>query len=296
MGNMGCLTARTRAAERVVCMSSLILIGCVLLLPQCGVAFAQGKMEASPQVVRNIQAEGSCAVVGMTAEQCQLLALQRARAAAIEQAAGVAVTSSSLVTNSALAVDFIKSYSRGYIVKEKAEWSLTQYQRDSSMAPIPEYRVRIIADVYKPAKRIQPIGLRASLNRAQFKGGERAELTIRSQRKAQIGIFNITADDRVTMVFPNIHDTDNIVAGVDVLQYPSKRSRTELIMENLPGHQRDTEGFLVVAVAGEHPCNLLTLFPEGPQELMVFFARYTEIADYAEDVMLTYEVTAAKGD
>ena len=106
-------------------------------------------------MVRNIQAEGSCAVVGMTSEQCQLLALQRARAAAIEQAAGVAISSSSLVTNSALAGDFIKTYSRGYIVKEKAEWlALTQYQRDSSMAPIPEYRVRILADVYRPAKRI----------------------------------------------------------------------------------------------------------------------------------------------
>jgi hypothetical protein len=275
----------------------LVLMLCILLVPHRGVAFAQGGVEASPHVVHDVQAEGSCAVVGMTAEQCQLLALQRARAAAIGQAAGVAVASSTLVTSSALAGDFIKTYSLGYIVKEKAEWlPLTQYQRDSSMAPIPEYKIRIIADVYRPMKRIEPIGLRASLNRLQFKGGERAELTIRSMRKARVGIFNITADDRVTRVFPNIHDRDNVIGGGEVLRYPSGRSRTELVMETLSGHRRDTEAFLVVAVADEHPCNLLGLFPEGPEELKAFFARYTEIADYAEDMMLTYEVFAARGD
>jgi hypothetical protein len=280
----------------MICRNAIFL-ACVAIAGSHGSVFGQEKMEASPHVVRDVQAEGSCAVVGMTAEQCQLLALQRARAAAIEQAAGVAVTSSGLVTSSALAGDFIKVYSLGYIVKEKAEWlPLTQYQRDSSMAPIPGYRVRILVDVYRPAKKIEPIGLRVSLNQSHFKGGERAEVTIRSERKAQVGIFNITADDRVTRVFPNTHDRENIVVGGDVLRYPSGGSRTELVMETLAGHQRDTEAFLVIAVAEEHPCSLLRLFPEGPQELKVFFARYTEIADYAEDTMLTYEVTAAKGE
>jgi len=45
----------------------------------------------SGEIRRGVQAEGSCAIVGMSAEQSQLLALQRARASAIEQAAGVAV-------------------------------------------------------------------------------------------------------------------------------------------------------------------------------------------------------------
>jgi uncharacterized metal-binding protein len=55
------------------------------------------------EALKNIFAEGSCAIVGMSAEQSQLIALQRARAAAIEQAAGVSVTSGTLVTNARLA-------------------------------------------------------------------------------------------------------------------------------------------------------------------------------------------------
>ena len=106
---------------------------------------------ADAKTIQNISAEGSCAIVGMSAEQCQLIALQRARASAIEQAAGVNVTSGTLVTNMALTAEFIKAYAKGFIVKEKAEWRpLTQYQKDLSTPPIPEYRVKIVADVSTP--------------------------------------------------------------------------------------------------------------------------------------------------
>jgi hypothetical protein len=99
------------------------------------------------ETVKNVSAEGSCAIVSMSAEQCQLIALQRARAAAIEQAAGMSVASSTLVTNMALTADFIKTYSKGFIIGEKVQWlPLGQYQKDAKTPPIPEYRVKITAD------------------------------------------------------------------------------------------------------------------------------------------------------
>ncbi len=50
--------------------------------------------------------------MGMSAEQSILTALQRARAAPIEEAVGVSVTSGALVTNFTLAADFIMADDR----------------------------------------------------------------------------------------------------------------------------------------------------------------------------------------
>ena len=95
-------------------------------------------IEQAGQIQKGVKAEAACAIVGMSAEQCQLTALQRARAAAIEQAAGVSVTSATLVTNLTLVADFIKTYTRGYIVSEKVTWlPLGQYQKDPASTPIP---------------------------------------------------------------------------------------------------------------------------------------------------------------
>lgn len=85
---------------------------------------------ATAEIVKNISAEGSCAIVGMSAEQSQLIALQRARASAIEQAASVSVSSSTLVTNMALTADFIKTYSKGFSTFFKKYSEIADYCED----------------------------------------------------------------------------------------------------------------------------------------------------------------------
>jgi hypothetical protein len=215
-------------------------------------------------MVRNIGAEGSCAIVGMSAEESQLIALQRARAAAIEQAAGVSVVSGTLVTNLTLRADIIRTYSKGLIVLEKVEWlPLGQYQKDSSTPPIPEYRVRLLADVYVPRVKIKSIGLQAKANSAVFKNGDRASLEVKTDREARIGIFNITADDRVTMLLPNDYEKNNIVSKNWALLFPEKNSKVELIMQTLPGHKRDAEAFYIVAMDENGPKKFMDLFAPG---------------------------------
>lgn len=250
---------------------------------------------ANAEVVKGLTAEGSCAVIGMTAEQCQLVALQRARAAVIEQASGVAVSSSTLVTDFKLAADFIKTYSKGLVVKEKAEWlPLSQYQKDQSTAPIPEYRVRIVADVFTPTPKVAPIGLSVKMNRALYRSGEQAQVEIHTGRKAYIAIFNLMANDNVVMIFPNRHDTDNLVERK--LLFPSKSSTTELIMQTLPEHERDAEALLVAALDPIAARNFTTLFsPDQSLKLTEFFRRYAELAEWGEDAIIAYEVVKAKG-
>lgn len=258
------------------------------------VANAENAGEHSSRVVKDVKAEGSCAVVGMSAEQSQLIALQRARAAAIEQASGVRITSGTVVTNGRLAVDFIRTYSKGFIVNEKVEWlPLGQYQKDGSTAPIPEFRVNILADVYRPEKKIRPIGLYARLNTVNFRAGEKASISIKAEREAKIAIFNITADDKVVMLFPNHYDKENIISGDKGFKFPAEGSEIELMMRTLPGHQRDAEAFFVVAMdmGGERMFGKMFTALE-PLSFSSFFKRYSEIADHSEDVLLTYEVTA----
>ncbi len=248
------------------------------------------------KTVKGISAEGSCAVVGISAEACQLLALRRARSAAIEQAAGVRVSSATVITNMRMSVDFIKTYAQGYIVNESVKWlPLGSFQRDESSAPIPEYRVRIKADVYIPGLKVKPIGLSASLNHNNFRAGEEAFIKVKVGRDARLAIFNITADDRVMMLYPNKYVPDNHIMAGDDFIFPSENAGISLKLATLPGHERDAEALFVAVVDEKAAAKLDALFdPFSPMSLTVFFNKYSQIADYAEDTVLAYEVVEAK--
>lgn len=260
---------------------SCCMILCLLLQP----VFAE-------KLVKNISAEGSCAIVSMSAEQCQMIALQRARASAIEQAAGIKVSSSTLVTNMALTAEFIKTYSKGFIVKEKAVWlPLAQYQKDLSTPPIPEYRVKIVADISMPEPKIRPIGLSAKVNNLIFKSGEKATIEIKAERIARIAIFNITSDDKVAMLFPHAYEQKNIITKDNGIIFPHPNAKIELVMHTLPNHKRDTEAFFVVAMDDASKEDFNRLFaPSAPMSITAFFQKYSRVADYCEDLIVAYEV------
>lgn len=248
--------------------------------------------------VSNVSGEGSCVIEGMSAEQARLTAVQRARAMAIEQAVGVQVSSSTLVKDFALTADFIKTYSKGFITNEKIEWlPLGQYQKDISSAPIPEYRVKLVADVYVPGKKTKPLGLQAKLNSNVYKEGEKASLNIKTERKANIAIFNITANDEVVMLFPNKLERNNIMAENVSLVFPSSNSKIDFIMQNVKGHKRDTEAVMVVAMDTAHERSFMDTFsPLSAMTFSNFFKIFAEVADYCEDIILTYEVVNNKQD
>ncbi|MEI7638037.1 MAG: DUF4384 domain-containing protein [Syntrophus sp. (in: bacteria)] len=273
----------------------IIIIALVFFLAQ-GSSLAQSTSIRSGETVKGIQAEGACAIVGMSAEQSQLTALQRARAAAIEQAAGVSVSSGTLVTNYVVAVDFIKTYARGFIIKEKVTWlPLGQYQKDASVAPIPEYRVRITADIYVPQKTKGSVGLKAKLNNMVFRSGEKATFFLRAAKSARFAAFNIMADDRVAMIFPNIHESDNLIPQGREMTFPAKDAKIELEVQTLPGHQRDAEAYLIIAWDSSVDIRIMELFPETePLGFSEFFGKLAEIADRIEDTILPYEVVGGK--
>jgi len=278
----------------MVCIRQLLIVVWLLFLCTATIGHADEKQHHAGEIKRSVQAEGACAIVGMSAEQSQLTALQRARAAAIEQAAGVSVSSGTLVTNYVVAADFIKTYAQGFIIAEKVSWPpLGQYQKDASTAPIPEYRVKIIADVYVPEKKTKPLGLTGRLNNTVFRAGEKARVTIKTAREAQIAVFNIMADDRVALLFPNQYEPGNhLTAGKEFI-FPARDAKVDLEMQTLPGHRKDAEAIFVIAWDKGRHIDIMKMFiPVEPLAFGEFFKRLADIADHCEDVILPYEVIA----
>jgi hypothetical protein len=199
------------------------------------------------------------------------------------------------VTNYVVAVDFIKTYTKGFIVSEKATWlPLGQYQKDSSTPPIPEYRVKIVADIYIPGKKAKPLGLKAKLNNTVFRNGEKARVSLSVDREARIAIFNIMANDRVVMLFPNHHETNNLILPRNEWVFPARDSIVDLEMHTLHGHERDTESIFVVAADRSQNTEFMNMFStEDSFGLSEFFQKLTRISDYSEDVILPYEIVGA---
>jgi hypothetical protein len=242
------------------------------------------------RIVKGVVAEGACAVTGMSPEQSQLVALQRARSAAIEQAAGVGVSSATLVKDGALAVDFIRTYSRGHIVREQVKWDTGMYQESASKPAIFSYKVKITADVALPEKRSKTLGLTAKLNNRVFRKGEKAKISIRTERASRIAVFNVMADDRIIMLLPHPLESGGFTVPGKMTMFPPDDSRVEVVMQPLPGHSRDAEAFFVVALDRADERDFSKLFTVGvPMPFTGFFERYSEITG-AEDVILPYIV------
>ncbi len=238
-----------------------------------------------------VTTHGSCAIAGMTAEEAQILALRRARSAAVEQAAGVSVSSSTLVTDGRLAGDFIKSLSQGCIIKESVIWEPAgQYQPDPTKPPIFEYRVKLDATVEVSDKR-PDLGLQAELNQHIYRAHkDKLVFTIRTAAPARIAIFNITANDQVVMLYPDAQRPPLKTGHGHTLTLPGDTD-CDILTTTLQGHKRDTEALLIAALPDESSHKWMDSFIEGqPMRLTAFFKRYATFAPHCEDTILSYEV------
>lgn len=253
----------------------------ILLIPQFAVA-----------ETKEVTARGSCAIIGMTSDQAIHIAKQRARSIAIEQAGGIYVSSSTLVTNGRVVADFIKSFTRGFIIEEQVRWlPLTQYQKSPNIPPVPEYGVEITAKVMVREEHVPSVGLKARLNRNLFRNGEKAAILIRTRKVARIAVFNFMADGNVVMLFPHHNKEIQTLGEYKDILIPTIESGYSLQMVTLPGHKVDTEGFFVAAVQAKEDVFWLDMFTPGKSMSMVqFFSTYSESAEMFEDIVLPYEI------
>ncbi len=260
--------------------SLLILIG-LLIFGFSNLCFAEQKI---------VKTTGSCAIVGMTPDQASYLAKQRARSAAIEKAAGVSVSSSTLVTNGKVAANFIKSFSYGFIIAEKVKWLPISQHQVADNPPIPVYGVELTSTVITNPKKTH-LGLKAKLNKSVFKYGEKSFITVSSRKRAEVAIFNITADNKVIMLFPQDYDSKNVISQSATLLFPRPESGMELTMVTMDGHKHDAEGFMIAAMHTNEQISWLDCFiPNEQYDFCSFFKKYSKVAHLSEDKVLPYEV------
>ncbi|MBZ4642555.1 MAG: hypothetical protein PWQ25_1650 [Deferribacteres bacterium] len=241
-------------------------------------------------MVTKVVGEGSCAIIGITAKQARLTALQRARADAIEKASGIKVAANTIVTNGKLAVDLIKTFTSGYIVSEKKEWlPLGEYRSEESAVPIPEYRVRIEAEVMVPEKLVD-VGLEAKLNKITFIKGDKAFIKIKARKDAQFAIFNLMANDKVVMLYPNTYHREKMLTKGEEFLFPEKGAIYDLEMSTFDGHSQDSEAFLIAAT-DDKTVNFNLLYGYAEELTFTeFYNKYSKIADKVQEVILPYQV------
>ncbi len=242
-----------------------------------------------------VEAQGEAAIAGITAEQAMLLALQRARAAAIEKAAGVKISSVTLVRDARLSGEFIKAFSKGYIIQEKCTWDESVYQESPDKPAIFIYKVKLKTKVVIPEKDIKPgFLLEARLNRTVFRNGEKVKISIRPTQDAYIAIFNWTADDKISLLFPNQYLLNNLIQGGTWFTFPPEDTGLALRVRTLAEHKQDTEALFVVALDKETGVSIpfCNIFSSGtPFKVANFFSKYINLPiEKAIEKILIYEV------
>ena len=244
----------------------------------------ESRLFISKGLISNISADGSCVIQGISPRQAQTIALQRARTLAIEKACGIEMSASRIVSDATLVVDFIRSYSKGYIVMEQVNWQpVGQYQKNPESPPVLEYHVSILADIFIPEKQPDQTGLTATLNKSLFTSGERAILSIETRKASQIAVFNIQANDKIVMLHPHPMRPIKTVIPNHPFQIDN------LYPEPLPGETHNVEALFVCATVTD--IDFQTIFPvDTPMAFSDFFKTYATIADQCTDMLLPYQI------
>ena len=195
-----------------------------------------------------VEAEGVVAMgQDTTLEAAQRGSLDAARRAAIEQAVGTFVKSSSIVRNFQLADDLIHTVVRGVIVEEKILRRGVVESKDEQGAL---YQTRIKAKVRGiPVERRGTFAVSARLNRAVFNEGDEVELRITPTQDAYLYIFNVAPSEHITVLAPNSYEPETPLRAGKEYIFPSEAllsKKVKLKTWLLPGSAKSSETLKIV--------------------------------------------------
>ena len=240
--------------------------------------------------VKNIVVESSSAVVNISSEEAKNLALRRARSMIIENANGVNVVSSVLVKDGALAAEFIKNYSSGIILNEKIEWlPITQYQKNTSTAPVPEYNVRVTADVLLKEKNSDLV-LKSSIDKTIYQDNEKFKINILTSKEANLAIFFLGYDDKIYKLLPDVSKNITIKENTEI-QIPRKGIDTFDLEVVVPEKLKEvTEALWIIAAKQDENIPFNIYFNKDEYSLNEFFSIYSKISDKCVEELHPYNV------
>ena len=236
----------------------------------------------------------------MSMAKAQHLALNEARAKAIERAGGIAIISGTLIRDSLMAGSFVETLAHGYIIEERilgweSDWRAAL---DPQSPPIPLLKVRLKSTVELPPQGfLRRDILHAHLEKPVYTAGDTAQLTISADDDMHILIANYTIDDDIVPLYPNQFDTDNVLLKGTTVAIPDRSAGYDIQLTTNPDHQRHTEAFLVFGFPYDPtrpPPAWTTLFPPGQAlDYADFHRRLTKLpVHWMAEQVLVYEVSA----
>ncbi len=199
-----------------------------------------------------VTVEGSCSLDNVTPQVARHKAIEDALRKAVEQVVGTRILSETLVVNMRLTGDFIKSAPYGKVVeKEILEDGVDQRGEGRSGQLSLVYRVRLKAKVVKEKGETDPyFRIEGGLNRQTLKHMDKLVVKVKPSRDAYITIFNLMADDKVSILYPNQISRDNLLKGGTTLVFPAEendRGPVSLKVELEDGKNHAAEAIYILA-------------------------------------------------
>lgn len=243
--------------------------------------------------IKDITVESSATVINISSEEAKNLALRRARSMIIENANGVEIISSALVKDGSLAGEFIKNYSRGIILNERVEWlPITQYQKNKNTPPIPEYNVKVTADVLIKEKETDLV-INSNINKSVFFNHEKMILNLISSDNANIAIFFLGYDDKIYKLFPS--DKNFLIKKNVPINIPRDNIDDfdlELIVPDKL--KKITEALWIISAKESDNIHFNIHFNKEEYTLNKFFSIYSKFSEKCVEQIIPYTIEKTK--
>ena len=201
---------------------------------------------------KQVTTVGKAVISGnMTYDQAKGQALNQARALAVEEAAGVNINNVSIIQDSLMLTDLVKTFSYGYLVNETSKiWRGSWVKDTSENNPgYPVIEVSLTGSVkVLPKSFFRNYLLSVALNKQTFNNGDNAQISIKTREDMYVVIANYTSKNNIIPVFPSRYNKNNLVKAGYPLTIPKEsKAGVTLTVNNYNDHKEDIEAFLVFA-------------------------------------------------
>lgn len=200
--------------------------------------------------------EGQADVAGtITPEQAKHQALSMARSQALQKVSGLRVTDQFVQVmtergreGSDFAFKEMTAVTEGIILEERhLQWSDERIVLRHGEPPLQRLHLRGDFKVAKLPPSDPDFDVSLKLNRTTLVAGDVLNLIISASQPARLMVFNLAADDRVYMVYPNRFVSELTVSRNRSVTVPAPNDGFELRPRPLDGHAMDTEAVRVIA-------------------------------------------------
>lgn len=229
-----------------------------------------------------------------TMHQARAMAIEQARAAAIQDFAGVDVKSKfmdfqqeGLRRESRLTESILQTTRNGRILKEEV---LEQGYRDAPGCPSCRYRARLKACVLARSEAgDKDFMVELALNRVRFVHGDEAKITVTPTRDCWVylyDVYDLGADAKTALVAPNELVREVKLAAGQTWEYPDSSARKlgiASLTAELPKPEDEISAETIRVVASRTPLKPEVYDPTDGGWLGVLRRLHRSRADWAED-------------